>query len=303
MGMRVATFANSQQMIAAALKTQSIMSDQQTQEASGVISSDFGGLGSTTQQVLNLQVSVTRAQSYIDAATQTDSKIQVMYSAVNSIADLTTEFRSLLTAATNSASTDSASVTQSAQEMLSTMASLLNTQYSGNYLFGGSRTEQAPVDVSSTTYAAATSPSTADTSYYQGDSAVASVRVSDSQTVSYGVTADNTAFEQIMRAMNLVANNSPLSTDTLNEALDLADSAIDAIGVVQTRISNASSSIEKASASQTDYQSYAQTLGTDLSSVDVAAVTASLATYQAQLTASYSAIAKVQGLNLASYLS
>jgi len=303
MGMRVATFANSQQMIAAALKTQSIMSDQQTQEASGLVSSDFGGLGSTTQQVLNLQVSVTRAQSYIDAATQTDSKIQVMYSAVNSIADLTTEFRSLLTAATNTASTDAASVTQSAQEMLSTMASLLNTQYSGSYLFGGSRAEQAPVDVSSTTYAAATSPSTADTSYYQGDSAVASVRVSDSQTVSYGVTADNTAFEQIMRAMNLVANNSPLSTDTLNEALDLADSAIDAIGVVQTRISNASSSIEKASASQTEYQSYAQTLGSDLTSVDVAAVTASLATYEAQLTASYSAIAKVQGLNLSSYLS
>jgi flagellar hook-associated protein 3 FlgL len=301
--MRVATFANSQQMIAAALKTQSTMSDMQMQEASGAKSSDFGGLGSKSQQVLNLQVSVTRAQSYIDAATQTDSKIQVMYSAVNSIADLTTEFRSLLTSATNTASTDSASVTQSAQEMLSTMASLLNTQYSGSYLFGGSRTEQAPVDISSTSYAAATSPSTADTSYYQGDSAVASVRVSDSQTVSYGVTADNTAFEQIMRAMNLVANNSPLSTDTLNEALDLADSAIDAIGVVQTRISNASGSIEKASASQTEYQSYAQTLGTDLTSVDVAAVTASLATYEAQLTASYSAIAKVQGLNLSSYLS
>ncbi|CAN5262695.1 flagellin [soil metagenome] len=302
MGMRVATFAISQQMIAAALKTQSTMADQQMQEASGVVSSDFGGLGSSTQQVLNLQVSVTRAQSYIDAATQADSKIQVMYSAVNSIADLTTQFRTLLTAASNAASTDAASVTQSAQDMLATMASLLNTKYNGSYLFGGSRTEQAPVDVSASTYAAATSPSTAATSYYQGDSAAASVRVSDSQTVSYGVTADNTAFEQIMRAMNLVANNSPLSTDTLNEALDLASSSISALGVVQTKISNASASIEKASASQTEYQSYAQTLGSDLTSVDVAAVTASLATYQAQLTASYSAISKVQSLNLASYL-
>jgi flagellar hook-associated protein 3 FlgL len=48
--------------------------------------------------------------------------------------------------------------------------------------------------------------------------------------------------------------------------------------------------------------SYAQSLGTDLSSVDVAAVTAQLSTYQAQLTASYTAISKVQSLNLASYL-
>ncbi len=302
MAMRVATFANSQQMIAAALKTQSTMANQQMQEASGVVSSDFGGLGTTTQQVLNLQVSATRAQSYVDAASQTDSKVEVMYSAVNSIADLTTQFRTLLTAATNAASTDSASVTQSAQDMLSTMASLLNTQYSGSYLFGGSRTEQSPVDIASTTYAAATSPSTADTSYYQGDSAVAAVRVSDSQVVSYGVTADNTAFEQVMRAMNLVANNSPLTTATLNEALDLSASSISALGVVQTKISNAASSIEKASASQTEFMSYAQTLGSSLTSVDVAAVTASLATYQAQLTASYAAISKVQSLNLASYI-
>ena len=98
--------------------------------------------------------------------------------------------------------------------------------------------------------------------------------------------------------MNLVANNSPLSTDTLNEALDLAASAVDAVGVVQSKSSNASSSVERASAAQSDYQSFAETLGSDLTSVDVAAVTAQLSTYQAQLTASYAAIAKVQSLEL-----
>lgn len=302
MAMRVATFGISERMIAAALRTQSIMANQQIQEASGQVSSDFSGYGSSTQQILNLQVSVSRSQSYIDSATQADNKIQVMYSTVNSVADLLTQFRTLLTAASNSASTDPTSVTQSAQDMLEQMAALLNTQYSGSYLFGGARTTSAPVDIGSVTFAAATSPSTADTSYYQGDDEAASVRVSDSQTVSYGVTADNTAFEQALRAMNLVANNSPLSTDTLNEALDLAASAVDAVGVVQSKISNASSSVERASAAQSDYQSFAQTLGSDLTSVDVAAVTAQLSTYQAQLTASYAAIAKVQSLNLASYL-
>jgi flagellar hook-associated protein 3 FlgL len=302
MQMRVATFAINDQMIASALRTQSTMANQQIQEASGLISSDFGGLGSSAQQVLNLQVSVTRAQSYIDAATQTNSKIQVMYSAVNSVSDLVTQFRTLLTGASSASSTDAASVTESAKNMLEQMASLLNTQYNGGYLFGGSSTKNAPVNLSSSVYAAASSPSTADTSYYQGNSQLATVRVSDSQTVSYGVTADNTAFEQIMRAMNLAASNSPLSTDTLNEALDLAVDSIDKLGVVQTRISNASASIERASAYQTEYQSYAHTLGSDLTSVDVAAVTAKLSTYQAQLTASYAAIAKVQSLNLASYL-
>lgn len=302
MQMRVATFGISDQMIASALRTQSTMANQQIQEASGLVSSDFGGLGSTTQQVLNLQVSATRSQTYIDAATLTNSKVQVMYSAVNSIAELATQFRALLTSATSASSTDAASVTESARNMLEQTASVLNTQYNGSYLFGGSETKTAPVDVSSTSYAAATSPSSADSSYYQGDGQLASVRVSDSQTVSYGVSADNTAFEKLLRAMNLVASNSPLSTETLNEALDLAVDATDGLGLVQTHISNASASIEKASTYQTEYLSYVQTLGSDLTSVDVAAVTAKLATYQAQLTASYAAIAKVQSLNLASYL-
>jgi flagellar hook-associated protein 3 FlgL len=302
MAMRVATFAISEQMIAAALRTQSTMANQEIQQASGEISSDFGGYGSSSQQILNLQVSVTRSQSYIDAATQADSKIQMMYSTVSSVADLITNFRSLLTSATNAASTDSTSVTQSAQQMMSQMASLLNTQYDGGYLFGGSRTDQAPVDISSSTYPAATSPSSANTSYYKGDDQMASVRVSDSQTVSYGIGADNPAFEQALRAMNLVAHNSPLSTTTLNEALNLATSAVDAVGVVQSKISNASSAIESASSFQTNYQSFAKTLGSDLTSVDVAAVTAQLSAYQAQLTASYAAISKVQSLDLASYL-
>jgi flagellar hook-associated protein 3 FlgL len=53
---------------------------------------------------------------------------------------------------------------------------------------------------------------------------------------------------------------------------------------------------------QTDYQGFAQTLGSDLSGVDVGALTAQLATYQSQLTASFSAIAKIESLNLASFL-
>jgi flagellar hook-associated protein 3 FlgL len=299
----VATFANAQQMIAAALRAQASMADQQMQEASGVISTDFGGYGSKAQQIIDLQVSVDRAQSYIDTATQVGSKIEVMYTAVNSIADLMTEFRSALTAASNSASTDTTSVQQSAQDMLAQMAALLDTQYGGKYLFGGGRVDSKPVDISTTAYPSMTSPSTASTSYYQGDHELAAARVSDTQTVSYGVTADNTAFEQAMRAMNLVANASTLSSTMLTEALNLIISAVDAVGIVQGRISNAASSIERASAFQSDYKSFAETLGNDLTAVDVAAVTASLSTYQAQLQASYAAIAKVQSLTLASYLS
>src|SRR6516225_8318589 len=123
--MRVATFAQSSTMIADALRVQSAMANEQTQESSGVISTDFGGYGSTAQHVINLQVSVTRAQSYIDSATLADSKVQVMYSAVGSMTDIVTQLRSQLSAASTGSSTETNSVISSAQQMLKEMGSLL----------------------------------------------------------------------------------------------------------------------------------------------------------------------------------
>ena len=301
MVMRIATFALSDQMVAGALRTQATMANLQVQESSGLKSETIGGYGSDARHVINLQVSVTRAQSYIDAATLTDSKVQVMYSAVGSMVSVITQLRTQLSAATTGSSTGAASAINSAKQMLSQMGSLLNTQYNGQHVFGGARTSTAPVDLSA--FSSGTgSTTTADTSYYKGDGEISSVRVSDDEIVSYGVTADNPAFEQIMRVLKFVATSSSLSSSDITQALNLADTALGATTTVQTSLSSAASQIESASARQSDYMGFAQTLASDLTGVDVAAVTAQLATYQAQLSASYSAIAKIQGLNLASYL-
>lgn len=301
MAMRVATFAQSDQMIASAMRMEAVMANEQVQESSGQQSQDFAGYGSNAGRVVNLQVSVTRSQSYIDAAQLADSQVQVMYSAVGSMTNLITQLRTQLTAANTSSSTSVASVISSAQQMLSQMGSLLNTQYGGQYVFGGGDTNTAPVNT--TSFATGTgSLTTADTSYYQGDDEIASVRVSDNQTVSYGVTADNSAFEQVMRVLKYVGNSSSLTSSDIDQALTFAGNALDATSAVQAQLSSASSQIETASANQTDYQNFAQTLGGDLTNVDVAAVTAQLSTYQTQLTASFSAIAKIQSLNLANYL-
>jgi flagellar hook-associated protein 3 FlgL len=298
---RVASFALSDQMVAGTLRTESTMANLQVQEASGVKSEFLAGYGADTQQVINLQVSVTRAQSYIDAGTLADSKVQVMYSAVGTMTDIITKLRTQLSAATTGSSTATASAISSAQQMLQQMGSLLNSQYNGEFVFGGARTSTAPADLS-TFATGAGSLTTADTSYYKGDGEIASVRVAADQTVSYGVTADNPAFEQIVRVLKFVANSTTLSSSDITGALNLASSALDATATVQAKLSNSAAQMESAKSLQSDYQGFAQSLGTDLTGVDVAAVTAQLSTYQAQLTASFSAISKIQGMSLASFL-
>ncbi|WP_420134803.1 flagellin [Rhodopseudomonas sp.] len=301
MTMRVATFALSGQMISDALRIQAKTADLQLQESSGVKSETLAGYGADAQHVVNLQVGLTRAQSYIDAATLASGKVQAMYSAVGSMTDVMTQLRSQLSAASTGSATETTSVISSAQDMLKSMASLLNTQYDGQYLFAGGKTDTAPVDLSS--YVSGSGSTTvADTGYYKGDDQAAAVRVSTDRSVSYGVTADNSAFEQAMRALRSVANSSSLSASDISSALDLAGTALDSIAAVQEKLSNNASAIQDASTRQSDYKSFTETLASDLTSVDVAAVTAQLSTYQSQLTASYSAIGKILNLNLASYL-
>jgi flagellar hook-associated protein 3 FlgL len=298
---RVATFALSDQMVTGALRTEATMANLQAQEASGLKSQFLADYGADTQQIVNLQVSVTRSQSFVDASTLADNKVQVMYSAVGTMTDLITTLRTQLSAASTGSSTTTASAISSAQQMLQQMASLMNSQYNGEFVFGGARTATAPADL--TTFATgAGSLTTPDTSYYRGDGEIASVRVAADQTVSYGVTADNPAFEQIMRVLKFVANSTTLTSTDITSALDLASNALDATATVQAKLSNSAAQMESAKSLQTEYQNFAQALGGDLTGVDVAAVTAQLATYQSQLTASFSAISKIQGMNLATFL-
>src|SRR5437660_3364400 len=298
---RVATFALSDQMLAGALRTEATMANLQTQEASGLKSRFLADYGADTQQVINLQVSVTRAQSYIDAATLADNKVQVMYSAVGNMTDIITKLRTQLSAATTGSGAAMSSAISSAQQMMQQMGSLMNSQYNGEFVFSGARTSTSPADLS-TFATGAGSLTTPDTSYYKGDGEIASVRVAADQSVAYGVTADNPALEQIMRVLKFVANSTTLSSTDITNALSLAGTALDATATVQAKLSNSAAQMESAKSLQSDYQSFAQTLGGDLTGVDVAAVTAQLSTYQAQLSASFSAISKIQGMSLASFL-
>ena len=143
--MRVATFASVDQMVNAALRTQATMNSAQVQESSGLVSTDYGGFGAQAGQVVNLQVSVMRAQSFSDAASAAYNRASIMSSALTSMSDLMTSFRSDLTAAT---STDGSGngLTETAASLLQQMASELNTQYEGEYVFGGSQTATQPVD-------------------------------------------------------------------------------------------------------------------------------------------------------------
>jgi flagellar hook-associated protein 3 FlgL len=303
--LRVATFASADRMVAAALRSQSQMNAAQLQLSSGLVSSDYGGLGAKSRQVLDLQTSVARAQSYADAAGAAGNKAATMSTALSSMSDILTSFRAQLTSATGTDGTGNADVLRTTvQGLMEDFAAQLNVQYAGQYVFGGGRTDVKPVDLAAPGTTPATAASGPDTSYYQGDDEVAAVQVSDEQVIRYGITADNPAFEQALRAFSMIANStgSTIDSATLTAASNLVTSAVDGGTAVQSTLAAQSAAMERAAASQTDYHDLALSMVSDLTAVDVAAVTARLSSYEAQLQASYTALGKIEGLRLVDYL-
>lgn len=298
MSMRVATFATSDRLLSAAMRVQAQEAEATTQQASGQVSDDYGGLGSDAGRVISLQSSVTLSKSYASAASTADNRVQEMYSAIGSMITLLSNVKSdTINFDTTTGGDDTLSTI--ASNALEQLASYMNADFDGNYLFAGSATDSAPVDISTLT--SLTSPTSADTSYYQGNDDIASVKVSSSQTVSYGVTADSEAFEKALRAMSLLSSGDTDST-TLDEANSLIADAIDGLTTIQAGLSVKASTLENAQSEQEDYQTFAGDLATSLGSVDVAVVAAKLSTYQTQLEAAYSAIGTIHSLSLASYL-
>ncbi len=298
---RVASFSHQRQMISQALAVQSKVATAQIETATGLKSTDYKGIADDTRKLVTLEGELERAQQYIDNGEVVAGRIDTMYGAVSQIVDIASDARAWLSEGLS----DSGSVTsfnQQGQAALEEIAALLNTQQDGRYLFGGSQTAQPPVDLSS--YPPATSPSAADYSYYQGDNQTAAYQATPDMTVDYGVGGNSPGFEKLMRAMNLAANaaTNPVDNAALQEAYDLTTEALDDLLVVQTELSLAADRTEGAIDANLDFQLYSQAVIEDLKNVDVAAASAELSSYEAQLEAAYSVINTLNRLSLVKYL-
>jgi flagellar hook-associated protein 3 FlgL len=299
---RVSTFSQHRQLIAQALDVQRKAATQQTQIATGKKSETYQGVADNARTIVNLETDLKRADRYVTGGTIVNARVEAMYSAVSQLGDLATDIQTWLSGLISGASDDVAGVNDQAQAYLEEVASLLNTQQAGRYLFAGSRTDAAPVDLDA--LSTAPSATTADTAYYAGDGQIASFEAGPDLTISYGVTADATGFEQLVRALNIArtASEDPADTDALTAAYQLAVSANDDIAVTRTQLSDASQGIERAIDSHVDFQLYVESLVDDLQNVDVAEVTAELSATEAQLEASYNVLTMLQKINLLDYL-
>ena len=297
---RIASFAQTNQLIENNLRVQKKYAEGQIQTSSGLKSDTYEGIARDTNQILNLESDYSRLTSQSENAQKALDRSEASFDAVGSIIDIAQSFQADISAAL-SLTADPAEIEVVAEQDLQQIEALLNTQVAGRYIFSGSATQTAPADFNDPAFGGAVIPSTADTSYYQGNDFEHTVEASDDLKIEYGMSGDDTALEQIIRAYDLV-RTTPGDPDTLEEALDLIQNGLDGLAVAKSTISETSQNLDQSINDNLDQMNLIDSMISDLQEVDLAEVTVKLQEMEAQLEASYAVTADLLRLNLTDFI-
>ena len=115
------------------------------QASSGLISDDYAGLGSSAATSLNLRPQIANLQAWqsnVDAAT---GRMSVAQSALTSLQSIAANFYAQLNNVQSVAASEVDSIAAQARDALGQVASLLNSQDGGVYVFAGQDSDNPPV--------------------------------------------------------------------------------------------------------------------------------------------------------------
>jgi flagellar hook-associated protein 3 FlgL len=318
---RAATLPQSQVTLAQTMNSQRHILDLQNQISTGQVSRDYAGLGSDSHRLVSLETAAVRAEQYSANIKQVDQRLQAMETSVSSIFDTATRFRTLLISALSSQQTAEVPTQIEATNAKQEVANMLNLEHEGRFLFAGTRSTRQPVTLQGWTPPAmplAAPLASYAPEYYRGDDVKLGVEADVGVNIQYGMTADEPAFEYVLRAMHYVEiAGQPADRTMLETALALVNTAlgvesgngalgVDAIQLDLTQlravIGASRNGLEVAQQRIDDFKLYTEENISSIEHVDVTEAMTRLATTQTQLEASYMTLSKLSQLSLTDYL-
>jgi len=301
---RIASFVQTGNIISGNMRLQSLYGDVNKQIASGLKSQGFTGI-EDSKRLLNLESDYERITQQTENTVIASDRVDIMYDAVRSIVEQSQKFMGDLSASISGYGSQGGDLSNIAQTNLLQVAGQLNTVIEGRHLFAGSATKTVPVDLNAVGFGGQLfvlpGPSVSNTNYYQGNNYTQTVESSDGFNVDYGVTADNPAFELIIRAYDLVITN-PTDADTLQEAIRVLQLGIDQTAILNANISQEAQVLESQEITNLEELNILDTQIVSIREVDLAGATVQLSQIEAQLEASYSATAKLLRLSIVDYI-
>lgn len=285
-------------------QTQNRVMDAQVQISTGKKAERYMGVSQDAGRLVSLEADHARITQFVAGNKVADLRLQKMETAVAGTMEIATSLRTLLVNATHADNASVLTLGAEAESMLAQVAGHLNAEMDGRHLFGGSRTDTPPFDLGALPAGAVAAPA-ADT-YYRGDGERTVLRTGEATTLSYGVTADAPGFDKLVQALQLVKSadtSDPAGARAvLEEALGLANQAVDEIPEIRSGIGSSRRALELANTQHGEFLLFAEGAIGDLENVDPTEAITRLSGHQATLEASYASLARLQSVSLVDYL-
>ncbi len=185
---RISTFSQGQSLLTQMLRNQEYMREQQTRVATGKNGDDLKSIARESSILLSSRTVSARTDSFMQANKELENRLELQNSALAGIGEIADELRNDLikTVNLNSGVGLVANMTNHMEQLIG----LLNTTLNGNFLFGGTRSDTSPINVSNTTELLALT-TTADA--FDNNAVKLTQRLDENRVLEYGVLASDIA--------------------------------------------------------------------------------------------------------------
>jgi flagellar hook-associated protein 3 FlgL len=225
---RVATSTQSQILLAQIQQDEANLSQSQTQVATGLVSTTYGGIGDKTAVMEAAQSQSDMATAYASTAQLAVNQTNLQDTQLNQLSSLASQLQQDIT--TSVANNDASTLMSQASSIFDQASAILNSQdANGNYIYSGGKSNTPPLTPTSLSALAAL-PSAA--SAFANGTQKASVQVGPNQNVQIGVLASDVG-TQLMQTLQDVANFNNGSTGNFGSGLTSAQSTF-LTGEIQT---------------------------------------------------------------------
>jgi len=305
---RIGTLAQANTMLLLMQQTQNTANSLQQQISTGRKSTTFAGISDQVTQLTNLQASVSQHQQFVNNIDTVSTRISLMITSTQQIRSTIQDIAGLLpNGAFNTAKGED--IRDQARAALASIGATLNSQDGTRFLFSGSATSTPAFDQANLPSPADLNADSAAGGYYGGDAVLSSAQIDQKLTVTYGVTADNPAFENAIRALNFLANLPTLpdpnnATDNANvsQASTLISASLEGLKGLTSNLALQQGQLTNSENLHKKVIALAQGSISNIEAIDPATVITQLNSATTQLQASYSAVSELQHLSLVNFL-
>lgn len=276
------------------------LADLNKQISSGRIADNFADLNGSVERISGLETRTRKAESYISSNDLIETRLNLMNQSIEQLQQVAQDFASSLTLRRNPAAERGFDFTQNAEATLTVIVSQLNINVEGRYLFSGSKTDTAPV---ATPVPNLVETGVADSGYYNGDTVQLTARISDSFEIQYGVTADDSAFQNLIAAVKTgIAGDSADDDSILGEAVGLINAAIEDLAVTRAKVNSNILAVQDATDQHESLNLFWKEGLSDEIDTDIAAASIRVATNETILQATFQTFARLSELSLTRFL-